>query len=113
MDAPLGYFLRAAGPAAQPVLVLDWVFTSICICVCLIVACLLAYGLFRRRGESIAPRDDDGLALVYSGGVFSACALLGMTSYMLATLNHISAPSERPRISITVTAYQWWWQIEY
>jgi cytochrome c oxidase subunit 2 len=36
-----------------------------------------------------------------------------MAVYMLAVLNGIAAPPAPPRLSITVTGYQWWWEAVY
>ncbi len=114
MNAPLDYFLHADGSASKPVLTLDWVFASIVVAVCIIVGVLLVMALFRQRApETVLPREDDGLSWIVVGTTLSVFALLGMTVYMLATLEQISKPSRAPALTINVTARQWWWQVEY
>jgi cytochrome c oxidase subunit II len=114
MNAPLNYLFRANGPAAKPVLHLDWVFSSISVAVSLIVGILLVWALLRSRPS--APdvmHDDGGLSWIYIGTTLSVFALFGMTLYMLVTLNNIATPPHAPDLSITVTARQWWWQADY
>ena len=50
--APLNYFIHAAGPAAGPTLRLDWIFTAICVAVCVIVGGLLSAAILRRRPDA-------------------------------------------------------------
>ncbi len=115
---PLQYFLSAAGPAARPTLWLDWVFTAICVFVCLIVAGLLLGGLVRRRETTgvmrkDVMREDWGLYWMLLGTGTSVVVLTGMAIYALAALNGVVGPPRAPALQIAVTGYDWWWRADY
>jgi cytochrome c oxidase subunit 2 len=115
-DAPLDYFLHAAGPAAGPTMHLGWGLTAMCVAVVAIIAILLAGALMRRRPET-APRalgkEGGGMGWIYIGVGVSTLALLVSLFYTLVTLQAIAQPSPAPGLSITVTAYDWWWKVDY
>jgi cytochrome c oxidase subunit 2 len=118
-SAPLNYFLHAAGPAASPTLRLGWVFTGICAGVCLIIAMLLAAAILRRR-PTPHPGDLGALAatgggarLIFVGVGVSTVVLVAMLVYALMTLERVARPNDSPSLTITVTAYDWWWKISY
>jgi cytochrome c oxidase subunit II len=114
--APLNYFLHAAGPAAGPTLRLDWVFTAICLAVCLIIGGLLSAAILRRRPD-VPPHqlahDTSGLRWIVVGVGLSVPVLVAMLVYALFTLDQVASPAETPALSITVTAYDWWWKVVY
>src|SRR5258708_2556393 len=114
-SVPLEYFLQSDGLAAQPVMHLNWVFTAISLGVCLVVAFLLSFALFHKRAADPGPiaHHGEGLPWVYIGTGISICILLSMTVYMLAVLNKTATPSSTPALTLTVTAAQWWWKVEY
>jgi cytochrome c oxidase subunit 2 len=114
--APLDYFLHAAGPAAIPTQRLGWALTALCAGVTLLVAALLAFALLHRRaaaqpGSLVSGRG--GLRWVYAGTGISCVLLLGALIYTLFTLYTVAAPRREPALTITVTAYDWWWRIDY
>jgi cytochrome c oxidase subunit 2 len=114
--APLNYFLHAAGPAAGPTLRLDWVFTAICVAVCVIVGGLLIVAILRRRPD--APlhqlaRGTSGLRWIVIGVSLSVPVLVAMLVYALFTLDRVATPAQTPALTITVTAYDWWWKVAY
>ncbi|WP_250511520.1 cytochrome c oxidase subunit II [Caballeronia sp. GACF4] len=113
--APLAYFLHSGGPAAHPVLRLNWVLTAVCCLVCLIIAAMLIVAIFRRRkhAEPRALESQDGLRFVYFGSAVSTLALLGIAVYMLVVLAEVADPPHEPALTVTVTAYDWWWKIDY
>ncbi|MFM0339823.1 cytochrome c oxidase subunit II [Paraburkholderia fungorum] len=117
-DAPLNYFLHAAGPAASPTLWLNWVFTAICVAVCLTVALLLAGAILRRRPSNsensrALGATKDGMLWIYVGVGISTPILVGMLVYALITLEAVATPRRTPQLTITVTAYDWWWKVAY
>lgn len=115
-EAPLGYFLRAAGPAAKPTLHLGWAVTALCISVIIIIALLLLGALARRRplaDPDALGKEEGGLGWIYIGTGISTVALFVTLFYTLATLKTVSEPSAAPALTITVTAYDWWWKIDY
>lgn len=112
---PLAYFLHGKGPAALPVLHLGWVLAALCSFVCIVIAAMLLLAMFRRRkrGDPEALTAQGGLKLVYVGTAISVLALFGITIYMLVVLAQVADPPEEPAVTITVTAYDWWWKIDY
>ncbi|SAK84316.1 cytochrome c oxidase polypeptide II [Caballeronia fortuita] len=114
-STPLAYFLHSKGPAAQPVIYLGWTLTIICVLVCVIIAGLLLIGMFRRRKpqDARALVSEGGLRLVYVGSVLSTIALFGIAVYMLSVLAEVADPSKTPGLTVTVTAYDWWWKVDY
>ena len=114
--APLNYFIHAAGPAAGPTLRLDWIFTAICVAVCVIVGGLLSAAILRRRPD--APLQQlahgaNGLRWIVIGVGVSVPVLIAMLVYALFTLDQVASPAETPALTITVTAYDWWWKVDY
>jgi cytochrome c oxidase subunit 2 len=112
---PLAYFLHSKGPATQPVLQLGWVLTAICCLVCIIVALMLAIAMFRRRHQQDARAlsAEGGTRLVYVSTGISIVALAGITVYMLTVLAQVADPPREPALTVTVTAYDWWWKVDY
>jgi len=112
---PLAYFLRSKGPAAQPVLHLGWTLAFICSLVCVIIAAMLLVAMFRRRKreDHRSLRSGGGLGFVYAGSIISTVALLGIAIYMLSVLAEVADPPKEPALTVTVTAYDWWWKVDY
>jgi cytochrome c oxidase subunit 2 len=115
-ETPLNYFLHAAGPAAYPTRTLGWIFTAICIAVCVIVAILLLWAVVRRRplvsSEEIGSTGK-GMRWIWIGTGVSVPVLVAMLVFALVTLQRVATPSVSPALTITVTAYDWWWKISY
>nr|WP_238554615.1 cytochrome c oxidase subunit II [Paraburkholderia hospita] len=95
---------------------LGWGLTAMCVAVVAIIAVLLAGALVRRR-PAAAPRalgkEGGGMGWIYIGVGVSTLALLASLFYTLVTLQAVAQPSAVPGLSITVTAYDWWWKIDY
>jgi cytochrome c oxidase subunit II len=114
--APLNYFLHAAGPAASPTLTLGWVLAAVASLVSILVTILLIAAIIRKRAP--APQDwlhgdRGGLMWIYVGTGISSVALFALLVYVLVTLESVAAPARQPTLSITVTAYDWWWKVAY
>lgn len=115
-EAPLEYFLHTAGPAATPTMYLGWAITALCISVIIIIACLLIVALARRRPHAdphALGKERGGVTWVYIGTAISTVALLITLFYTLVTLYAVASPSSVPGLTITVTAYDWWWKVDY
>ncbi|WP_420910262.1 cytochrome c oxidase subunit II [Paraburkholderia fungorum] len=112
---PLAYFLHGSGPAAIPVLHLDWILTAVCSLICVVIATMLGIAMFRRRErvDSRALSGGGGLRLVYIGTLISTLILAGIGIYMLWVLAAVTDPPREPALTITVTAYDWWWKVDY
>jgi cytochrome c oxidase subunit II len=114
--APLNYFLHAAGPAAGPTLRLDWIFTAISVAVCVIVGGFLSAAILRRRPDAPVRQlahGTSGLRWIVIGVGLSVPVLVAMLVYALFTLDQVATPAETPALTITVTAYDWWWKVAY
>ncbi len=114
--APLNYFFHAAGPAAGPTLRLDWIFTAICVAVCMIVGGLLSAAILRRRPAAPLRQLADGtsgLRWIVIGVGVSVPVLVAMLVYALFTLDQVATSAETPALTITVTTYDWWWKVAY
>ncbi|TDY39043.1 cytochrome c oxidase subunit 2 [Paraburkholderia rhizosphaerae] len=115
--APLNYFLHAAGPAAAPTMHLGWALTALSMAVIAIVAVLLAIAIARRRRAQSdgthVPGETGALRWIYIGTGISSVLLIAALAYTLVTLDSVAAPPRAPSIILTVTAYDWWWKVEY
>ena len=118
-DAPLNYFLHADGPAARPTMWLGWALAALTVVVALIVSVLLIGAIVRKRPP---PTEDDaahvegeggGMRWVWIGTSISSVALFAALAYMLVTLESVASPHKEPGLTIAVTAYDWWWKIDY
>lgn len=113
---PLNYFLHAAGPAAAPTMRLGWALAALATVVAVIVTVLLIGAILRRRPPSdpdSVQADSGGMRFVWIGTVLSSLGLFAALAYVLVTLDSVAAPAQRPRLTIAVTAYDWWWKIDY
>jgi cytochrome c oxidase subunit 2 len=102
------------------VLILGWALTALCVGVCVVIAALLLVAVFRRRpstvqtaagGEAITGRGGGRAVLI--GTLISTALLLAALVYMLWVLAAVASPSREPALTITVTAYDWWWKVDY
>lgn len=119
-STPLAYILHSAGPASRPVFILGWALTTLCVAVCIVIAVLLLIAVFRRRasieengagGEAITERGGGRAVLI--GTLISTALLLAALVYMLWVLAAVASPAREPALTITVTAYDWWWKVDY
>ena len=115
--APLDYFLHAGGPAAEPSMHLGWALTALSMSVVVIVSLLLVIAIARRRrvpaDARLAQGETTALRWIYAGTGISSVALIAALAYTLVTLDSVAAPSRDPALTLTVTAYDWWWKVEY
>ncbi|GLU32064.1 cytochrome c oxidase subunit II [Trinickia caryophylli] len=112
--APLEYLAHAAGPASVPTQRLEWVLIALVGSVVAIVAALLVAALTRRRAKSgEIGAEAGGMGWIYVGTGLSSVALFAVLVYVMATLESVAAPPAAPVLTIDVTAYDWWWKVEY
>jgi cytochrome c oxidase subunit 2 len=113
---PLDYFLHAAGPAASPTMYLGWGITALCIAVIIIIAALLLGALKRLRPRADSRdlgKEGGGMAWIYIGAGVSSVALFAVLYFALVVLWTTYQPSSTPPLTIAVTAYDWWWKVDY
>ncbi|WP_069262293.1 MULTISPECIES: cytochrome c oxidase subunit II [Paraburkholderia] len=123
---PLAYFLHSAGPASGPVQALDWGLAVLCVGVCIVIASLLYLAIRRRRRGGAAQdeallqtnvADEQGERtanrIVAVGTAISSVLLLGALVAMLRVLAAVADPPREPSLTVTVTAYDWWWKVSY
>jgi cytochrome c oxidase subunit II len=115
--APLDYFLHAAGPAAGPTMHLGWALAALSMAVIVIVALLLAVAIARRRraetDATLVQGEAGALRWIYVGTGISSALLIAALAYTLVTLDSVAAAPRTPSLTLTVTAYDWWWKVEY
>ena len=114
--APLNYFLHAAGPAAAPTMRLGWALAALATIIATIVTALLIGAILRHRlpaDPDAVHADSGGMPFVWIGSVLSSIGLFATLAYVLVTLDSVAAPAQQPRLTIAVTAYDWWWKIDY
>ena len=117
---PLSY-LSSSGPASAPLTHLAWGLGGLSVAVCVIVAIALVWAIARRRAP---PADDDkgleapaspgaGLEWIYVGLSVSVVVLAACTVWTLFVLGEVMHPATPPRLTLQVTAHQWWWEVRY
>lgn len=117
--APLQYLVHAAGPAAAPAYRLGWALIALVMAVIVIVAVLLLGGLIRRRepppsgARAALPPDSGGLHWIAIGTGISTVALFGALVAAMVTLESVASAPREPGLTVDVTAYDWWWKIDY
>ncbi|WP_429251114.1 cytochrome c oxidase subunit II [Paraburkholderia sp. GAS333] len=115
-SASLNYFFHAAGPASRPTMYLGWTMTAVAVAVTIIVGVLLVLAIVRRR-QSAEPgslnAESGGMRWICVGTGISSVALLAMLVYILVTLESVASPAVHPQLTLTVTAYDWWWKVDY
>ncbi|SDR54150.1 cytochrome c oxidase subunit 2 [Paraburkholderia fungorum] len=115
-SAPLNYFLHADGPSAIPTMHLGWVLTGVAVVVTGVVAALLIVAILRTRpvvrADSLVAATG-GMRWLYIGTGVSSVALFAMLVYILLTLGAVASPATHPQLTVTVTAYDWWWKVDY
>jgi cytochrome c oxidase subunit II len=114
--APLEYLAHAAGPASLPTQRLEWALIALVSVVMIVVAALLVAALVRRRRSGrpdAIGAEAAGMSWIYIGTGVSALALFAALIYVMVTLESVAAPRVAPALQIDVTAYDWWWKLEY
>ena len=96
-------------------MLLGWIFTGIAVATCLVVAVLLLLAMRRRHGggNDLVREGSSGLRWVAIGAGVSTAILLAMTVYALVVLDQVGNRPPGEAIDITVTAYDWWWKVDY
>jgi cytochrome c oxidase subunit 2 len=106
-----------AGPQAERISDLTWVFTWLGSAVFLVVVGFLVFALWRghRRQESLEGEETERRLTVWVGGAVATTIviLLALLVANFATGRALAAFAEPEALTIRVTGYQWWWKVEY
>jgi cytochrome c oxidase subunit II len=105
--------LDTAGPLAEHIARLFWIFVGVAAVVYFLVIGFLVHALRRSREARAAPRDTRK-ALRVVGGAVGATALI-LVGLALADFFAGRAVTRAPgdAMRVRITAHQWWWEIEY
>ena len=100
------------GPGADRIAGIWWFLLWTSVVVFLMVAGLIGYAVWRRRGERVQPRPG-GERLIVAGGIVLPAVVL--TVVWLVNLNGMSALAYRGQgdLTVQVTGHQYWWEVRY
>jgi cytochrome c oxidase subunit II len=121
MDNP-SVLLNSAGPAAADIERLTWLFIIVCgvVWVLVVLAFLLALHRGRNQPQATAPparvpalHDRARLRLITGALVVTTIILSVFVGASYATDRVLIALERQPRVEVTLTAHQWWWEIRY
>jgi cytochrome c oxidase subunit 2 len=107
--------LNPAGPQAQTIATVVWVFMGICAFVYLATLATVGWALRRqpREGDD-SPRVSRRLTLVVAGAtVLTAATLVVLTLVSEVAGRGLSKPSGAGEITVDVIGYQWFWDFQY
>ncbi|MDQ2802161.1 MAG: cytochrome c oxidase subunit II [Pseudomonadota bacterium] len=100
---------------------LTWFLLGLSVAVILIFTVAVAWGVILRRQRTTLEalsthsieRSHKGLAWVYIGMPLTLVALIVALFWAMLVMARIDRPATPPTLAITVTARQWWWQVDY
>lgn len=117
--SPLDY-LTSSGARADGILPLTYGTMAISCLVTAIIVGLIAWALVHRRpaidGDSRAlavARSGGGLPWIYVGVGVSTVVLFGVAAWTMVVLSTVARPATEPRLTVEITARQWWWGVRY
>ena len=107
--------LDPAGPQADNIAWLTWVFMALCLGVYLATLGALAWSVLRRP----RPEDDSRAATRRLGGIVAAATAITAAVLVLLTISSevagrgLSKPSGPGAVTVDVIGYQWYWDFRY
>jgi cytochrome c oxidase subunit II len=107
--------LSPAGPQAQNIATVVWMFMGICAVVYMATLTTLVWALLRRpREDDDSPRVSRRLTLVVAGATaITAAVLVVLTLASEVAGRGLSKSSDPGAITIDVIGYQWFWDFRY
>ncbi len=111
---PLSY-LDASSPISGPIAILGRGLSAISIGVCIIVAGLLIFAIWRRRRRivDVGPVNDRSpIRWIGVGVAISTVFLIGSAIWTLATVHSIGQPAHAG-LTVDVIGQEWWWAAKY
>lgn len=120
MSHPLSY-LEGSGAQSASVTPLLWWGLVVSTAVCIIIGALVLAGSIRRRARmghaAIADvpieRSAGGVRWIWIGLALSLVPLAITLVWTVAVLAHVGPLPGNPRLTLDVTARQWWWDVTY
>ena len=114
---PIQSALHPAGPQAERLSQLFWIFFWICAAVYVIVIGFLIVAMIRGRRNAVAEREDlhpQKVAVATATGI-TLVILLAMLAMSAATGGRVGTFGQKrtDQLEIDVTGHQWWWEIKY
>ena len=110
--------LHPGSPQAELLADIIWLFTIVCTIVWLVVMAALAVALLRRRAPRPDPLARD--AVREHRALLTIGSAIAVTFLIVAALTAVSFLGQKrlfaqtsPRVTITLTGYQWWWEARY
>jgi cytochrome c oxidase subunit II len=110
--------LDPRGPQAEHLSTLFWIFTALSTAIWLAVMAVLVVGLVRRVPPerdplAIEPQTERRrLAVVGSAIVATLLTVIALTALSYVSQRQLFA-REPPSVTVKVTGYQWWWNVQY
>ncbi|MGN6789523.1 MAG: cytochrome c oxidase subunit II [Rhodanobacteraceae bacterium] len=118
--SPMTYLVSHGWPAG-PIKQLGWGLLAVSIFVVLFIAFAVLIGIWWKRGEGeydaagrpVVTRGRNGMPWLVIGLPISIAVLLLSAIWTFFVLAHAAAPPGHPKITLLVTAHQWWWEVKY
>lgn len=104
--------LDPRGPAASEIASLWWVLLALGAAVFVLFLVLLIRGLSRSEVDR-ADQADSVRWLLGGGVVLPLVVLTVVFALTLVAMNALPATGNPDRLTIEITGYQWWWDVEY
>jgi len=111
--------LDPAGPQAQDLARLFWIFSAVLGAIWLAVMAALGLSLRAHGPSNIDPLDTDPAAerrhsvVVTILAVATGATVLVLTALSYAAQKNLFAVEEEEAVTIRVTGHQWWWEVRY
>jgi cytochrome c oxidase subunit 2 len=106
--------LDVAGVQAARIETLWWWFFWTTTAVSLAVLAVLAWGVIRARdGEPRRGEDGRLVRAIAGGAIVSTVVLFWLLAGSIVTSRAIAGEYDTGALQVEVTAYQWWWNVEY
>jgi cytochrome c oxidase subunit II len=116
--------LNAAGPQAERIAALWWLFFWVCTIIFVLVVVALLFALYRGRARSAAESSAPAIALDWSReagihrrifGLIVITAVI-LFAFLLATemtARSLASLTSSGGVTIELTGYRWWWRARY
>ena len=107
--------LAPAGPQAQIIASIIWLFFGVCAVVYVLTLAALFWALVRRRRSSDdSPETSRRLATIIAGVLaVVVVTLVALTVASVITGRGLTAPAGARALTVEVVGHQWWWDFRY